>query len=299
VKNSDYKNLSRYVSSYLGGLKTHSVAINDQEWRYIEGGEGETIIFLHGLGGSKLLWRSLMQSYVSKYRVIAVDVPGLCIDQRLDNRKHTYRELANWLELLLKHMRIDRFHLVAHSSACSIASCFASTRPSQVASIALLNHQDVLVESRGAQVRGVLETYLDPAVLETSEGWDKTFSSLFYSAPSVPRIIQRHRQRTMLAHREDLKRVVEELAELRPMAMSYLRKLKCPTLSITSTHDVFAPLEFQNSLKNQMPCAQHVLLDKCGHASFIEKSDEVLNILQDFFESAKHDSSEKRFAMEL
>jgi len=97
--NSNYKSMSRYVSSYLGSLKTLSLPVNDQEWRYLEGGEGETIVFLHGLAGSKVVWRSFMQSYVGRYRVIAVDIPGLCMEQRLNNRKHTFRELANWLEL--------------------------------------------------------------------------------------------------------------------------------------------------------------------------------------------------------
>lgn len=59
--NLDYKNLSRYVSSYLGSLQAYSVDIDGQECKYIEEGEGETIVFIHGIGGSKVLWRSFRE----------------------------------------------------------------------------------------------------------------------------------------------------------------------------------------------------------------------------------------------
>ena len=86
----------------MGSLKTHEVCINDQEWKYIEGGKGEeTIVFIHGLMGSKMLWRSLMQYYMADYRVIALDMPGLFVEHGLKTKRHTFRELITWLELVL------------------------------------------------------------------------------------------------------------------------------------------------------------------------------------------------------
>ncbi|OUS28897.1 hypothetical protein A9Q99_11000 [Gammaproteobacteria bacterium 45_16_T64] len=284
LKNSDYKNLSRYVSSYLGSLKSHSVEINDQEWNYLDGGQGETILFLHGLAGSKVLWRSLMQSYINDYRVIAVDIPGLFVEQRFIGRKHTYRELANWLELFLEHLQIDKLHIVGHSSGSCVSSCFASTRPSMVESVTLLNHHDVLSDDAVGHPSTVLNTVLDAT---NEEGWEDFQKKLFYSPPAMPKFVQRYRLRSMLKHKEGFVQVVQDLAELRPMAMSYLRKIKCPVLTVNGSHDIFSPLEFHRSLKSQIPWGEHVLIERCGHASFLEKPDDILAIHKSFLDSVK------------
>ena len=291
--NPEYKSLSRYVSSYLGSLKTHSVVIKDQEWKYIDGGKGETIVFLHGLTGSKMVWRSLMQSYAGKYRVIAVDIPGMFVEQRLNNRKHTFRELANWLELFLESLQVDKFHLISHSIGCCIATCFASNHPSRISSVTLLNHPNVMIDNKSGQLTDAFDLLLNPEVLETSEGWDKAFASLFYSPPKVPKIIQRHRQRSLLKHREGFRSVVHDSIELKPMAMTYLRKLLCPVLTVSGSHDLFSGPAFHNILKTQLPRGRHALLDECGHVSFLEKSEEVLALHKDFLKSAHCTDSNK------
>ncbi len=286
--NSDYKTLSRYVSSYLGSLKTHEVCINDQEWKYIEGGKGEeTIVFIHGLMGSKMLWRSLMQYYMADYRVIALDMPGLFVEQRLKTKRHTFRELSNWLELFLEHLQVDRFHLVAHSVGCGVATHFASSRPSMVSSIALLNHLDVCSESNVGSVRGT-DGYLEdrmPTVLDSLDAWNSLFDKMFYMPPKIPQVIQRYRFRSFMKHYDGFVRVVEELNELKPMALSYLRKLKCPVLTINSTHDPFSSEAFYETLKHQVPWGRHEMIERCGHMSFIEKHDQIVNCHQEFIKS--------------
>ena len=286
--NSDYKTLSRYVSSYLGSLKTHEVCINDQEWKYIEGGKGkETIIFIHGLMGSKMLWRSFMQHYMADYRVIAMDMPGLFVEQRLKTKRHTFRELSNWLELFLEHLQVERFHLVAHSVGCGVATHFASSRPSMVSSIALLNHLDVCSDNNAngnGNVRAI-DGYLEdtiPTVLDSLDAWNNLYSKMFYMPPKLPQVIQRYRYRSFMKHYDGFVRVVEELNELKPMALSYLRKLKCPVLTINSTDDVFSSNAFYETLKHQVPWGRHEMVTRCGHMSFIEKHEQVVNNHQEF-----------------
>lgn len=289
MRNSDYKALSRYVTSYLGSLKTHEVCINDQDCKYIEGGRGkETIIFIHGLMGSKMLWRSLMQHYMADYRVIALDMPGLFVEQRLKTKSHTFRELSNWFELFLEHLQVDRFHLVAHSVGCGIGTHFASTRPSMVSSIALLNHLNVCSDSDTSGNSGAVDGDLEgemSAALDSLDAWNSLFQKMFYTPPKMPLVIQRYRYRSFMKHYDGFVRVVEELNVLKPMALSYLRKLKCPVLTINSTHDCFSSKAFFETLKNQVPSGQHVMIERCGHMSFIEKHDYVVNSHQEFIKS--------------
>jgi len=111
----ELKNLSRYVRSYLGGLKTLCVEVDKQEWKYLEGGKGETIVFLHGGVGSKTQWRSLMQEYLPDHRVIAIDVPGLYVNQAFRFKKHSFRQYGVWLSKVLGQLRLTRVHLMGIS----------------------------------------------------------------------------------------------------------------------------------------------------------------------------------------
>ncbi|MBV1921255.1 MAG: alpha/beta hydrolase [Pseudomonadales bacterium] len=283
---ADSNNLSRYVSSYLGSLKTHTAEINGQQWKYLDGGKGETIIFLHGLMGSKILWRSMMQHYVGQYRVIAVDVPGLCVNQQLSKKKHNFKELANWLTLLLEQLQIGKVQLLAHSCGCSIATYFASTYPSRVTHVTLLNHPDVSVNGNIFLAQESVEIYLKQARLDDIDGWKELVSNTFYTAPSIPSIILRHRLRSYIKHHDELINVVREFSEHKPMGMSNLRKIRCPLLIICSTHDYFSPLSFIQKLMDQLPLAQHVLIENCGHWSFVEKNSTVLNAHSDFLSAS-------------
>ena len=40
------------------------------------GGAAETIVFLHGLGGSQSTWQVVLGELVERYRVAAIDLPG-------------------------------------------------------------------------------------------------------------------------------------------------------------------------------------------------------------------------------
>lgn len=278
LKHNSYKSLSRYVGSYLGGLKTHRVDINNQEWKYFDGGSGETILFLHGFAGSKVLWRSLMQSYVGKYRVIAVDIPGFCLKQLLKNKPHSARELANWLDLFLEHLQLDDVHLVAHSMGCTIASYFASTRPSLVRSVTLLNHPDITLGV------GAANFYVDNVTFDSAEEWEEYAKKLFYNSPSIPNVIKQYRYRSFMKTFDEFEKVVKESSKGFPLVISKLRKIKCPVLTIGGADDVLVSDAFVDTLKVHLPWGRHFLLSECGHMCFIEKADEVIRLQSEFME---------------
>jgi pimeloyl-ACP methyl ester carboxylesterase len=43
---------------------------------YLEGGEGPTVVLLHGRGGAGLLWRAHLLALAERHRVLAPDLPG-------------------------------------------------------------------------------------------------------------------------------------------------------------------------------------------------------------------------------
>ena len=274
----DSKNLSRYVSSYLGSLHTYSVDINGEECKYLAGGEGETIVFIHGLGGSKVLWRSFMQNYVGRYRVVAVDIPGLCVGVPFKNKKHSFRELSYWLTSFLEKIHVDTAHLVAHCVGCCVASCVASMHPEKVKSLTLLNHLDV-ISVEAVRIDTYMLEVVDSIINRDGEyKWDEFMKGLFYSSLKFPVFLRRYRERYFEKHRDLLETLFVEIARQFPLVTGYWRKVESPVLTVNSSNDVFSSEDFFRSLQVNFPAGNHVLLDKCGHICFLEKSEEVLAI---------------------
>src|SRR6056297_2084333 len=49
---------------------------NGQEVAYVDKGEGQAIILVHGLGSYIPAWKKTIPALTEKYRVIALDLPG-------------------------------------------------------------------------------------------------------------------------------------------------------------------------------------------------------------------------------
>jgi pimeloyl-ACP methyl ester carboxylesterase len=80
------------MRSHLLDVETHG----DGEpytltWHYVEAGEGEPIVFLHGLPESWYSWHYQLESLSDDYRVIAVDLKGYGQSDKSDGDYHPQR----------------------------------------------------------------------------------------------------------------------------------------------------------------------------------------------------------------
>ncbi|MGZ3693497.1 MAG: alpha/beta fold hydrolase [Bdellovibrionota bacterium] len=96
----------------------------------------ETIVLIHGLGGSLRTWKELAESLGKKYRVIIYDqrghgkTPGI-------GENYGSRVMAGDLKSLLDGLHIDKVNLVGHSMGARTAVRFAEENPERVRSVTL------------------------------------------------------------------------------------------------------------------------------------------------------------------
>ena len=288
--NPELKNLSRYVRSYLGGLRTLCVEVDGQEWKYLEGGKGETILFLHGGLGSKTQWRSLMREYLTQYRVIAVDVPGLCVNQTFHAKKHSFRQLGIWLSKVIEQLRLGRVHLMGSSLGAAIAAYYAANHPDQVESLTLLGFPDQLF-SKGSSAGEVIREIFDASCIQTTDDLQFYYQRVFYQLPTVPKIVLRYNLREFLKYRDVFRTVVAELVEAGPVLMASLRKIRMPTLVLHGECDQVFQSGGAEFWELQIPHAQFHLLAECGHMIHIEKPDEVVKFHRKLLRIARYSAT--------
>lgn len=130
--------ISTEVSRYSKSYKT----IHGKQMAYIDVGEGEPIVFLHGNPTSSYLWRNVMPHLEGKGRLIAPDLIGMGDSEKLDNSgpdSYTFVEHRKYLFTLLEELGVDEnVTLVIHDWGSGLGFHWAHQNPEAVKGIAFM-----------------------------------------------------------------------------------------------------------------------------------------------------------------
>jgi pimeloyl-ACP methyl ester carboxylesterase len=99
--------------------------------RYVEQGTGETIILLHGLGGSLQSWldAGVFEKLAVDHRVIAFDARGHGKSGRPHDPKQYGSQMALDVVRLLDHLSLARAHIVGYSMGAGTTSQLLTLHP--------------------------------------------------------------------------------------------------------------------------------------------------------------------------
>ena len=116
-----------------------TASINGYQMSYVECGEGEPIVFLHGNPTSSYLWRNIIPYCESLGRCIAPDLIGMGDSQKLSaSGPDSYRfvEHRDYLDALLDHLGVhDNVTLVLHDWGSALGFDWANRHRSAVKGI--------------------------------------------------------------------------------------------------------------------------------------------------------------------
>ncbi|MEJ7875353.1 MAG: alpha/beta fold hydrolase, partial [Solirubrobacterales bacterium] len=82
----------------------------------VRAGEGPTLVLLHGLGGSHVVWEPVMDLLARERDVIAVDLPGFGESDPLPSgTRHSPREMGRAVSAHLESLGVEGPHLAGNS----------------------------------------------------------------------------------------------------------------------------------------------------------------------------------------
>src|SRR5215213_3981183 len=111
----------------------------------------ETIVFLHGLGGSTSTWASVLGAFAETYRIAAVDLPGHGASDKPapDATDYSVAGIATRVGELLEKLELVPAVLIGHSLGGATALQLALDRPKLVRALALVNSAALGTEING------------------------------------------------------------------------------------------------------------------------------------------------------
>jgi pimeloyl-ACP methyl ester carboxylesterase len=114
--------------------------VRTPEWRlrYWERGEGEPIVFLHGIGVNALLWRNVVPELAGSYRCICPELPlGAHEVPMPRDADLTPPGIAALVDGFLKELDLTGVTLVGNDTGGAIAQLVATNHPERLARLVL------------------------------------------------------------------------------------------------------------------------------------------------------------------
>jgi len=114
------------------------ITINGKKLAYVDFGEGDPIVFLHGNPTSSYLWRNIMPHLEDMGRLIAPDLIGMGDSDKLDNSgpdRYTFTEHTEYLYALFEELNLNNVTLVIHDWGSALGFNWAALNPEKIKSI--------------------------------------------------------------------------------------------------------------------------------------------------------------------
>jgi haloalkane dehalogenase len=117
-------------------------SINGKKMAYVDEGEGDPIVFLHGNPTSSYLWRNVMPHLEGQGRLIAPDLIGMGDSEKLDNSgpdRYTFVEHRDYLDALFDEIGVaENVVFVIHDWGSALGFDWANRHRDAVQGIAYM-----------------------------------------------------------------------------------------------------------------------------------------------------------------
>jgi 2-hydroxy-6-oxonona-2,4-dienedioate hydrolase len=245
----------------------------DGKFKFIEAGEGEPLLLLHGLFGAMSNFSDLIDYFKGTNKVIAPLLPLF----ELDLLHTTVGGLQKWVKKFIEHRDYTDIHLLGNSLGGHVALVYVLKNSERVKSLTLTGSSGLFENGMGDSYpkRGDREyirkktelTFYDPA-MATEELVDECFE-ITNNRLKVIKIIS-------LAKSAIRNNLGEEVSQI-----------KQPTCLIWGNNDTITPPFVAREFNKLIPNSELHFIDKCGHAPMMEVPQEFNHILSGFLSKLK------------
>lgn len=112
-------------------------AVLGSRMHYVDEGEGEPILFIHGNPTSSYLWRNVIPHVTDGYRAVAVDLIGMGKSDKPD-LDYTYQDHKRYLDGFIEALELENVTFVVHDWGSTLGFHWAMEHEDEVAGIAFM-----------------------------------------------------------------------------------------------------------------------------------------------------------------
>lgn len=243
------------------------------KFTYVEEGEGETLLLLHGLFGALSNFKDLVEYFKKDYKVIVPLLPLFT----LDIFHTTVGGLEKFVHKFIEAKGLNNIHLLGNSLGGHVALVHVLKHPEKIKTLTLTGSSGLFENGMGDSYprRGDKEyirkktevTFYDPAMAT-----DDLVNEVFEITNNRIKVIK------ILALAK---------SAIRNNLGDELNKIKTPTCLIWGNNDIITPPFVAQEFNKLIPNSELHFIDKCGHAPMMEVPHEFNEILSSYLKKFK------------
>ena len=255
------------------------VDINGLSVGFVQKGEGQALILLHGGVSDSRYWEKEINSLSKRFRVISWDAPG-CGKSDVPPKKFSLTDYADTLDGLIDHLNIEHLHILGISFGGGLALAYYERYPEKPQSLILVSAYagwagslpDDEVARRISHGRAQVKMDRE----SVAETW---LTSLFSSMATeemkekVKTVIKDFNPDGMLVMLEAFAK-----ADLR----SVLPNISIPTLLLYGEEDVRSPIHVATEINELIPGSELIVIPGIGHLVNLEAPSRFETLVTDF-----------------
>ncbi len=245
----------------------------DGKFNFIEVGEGEPLMLLHGLFGALSNFEPLIEYFRTRNKVIVPMLPLL----EMDLLHTSVGGLQKFVQKFIEHRSYNNIHLLGNSLGGHVALVYILKHPEKVKSL-------ILTGSSGLFENGMGDTY--PKRGDKEYIRNKTALTFYDPAMATDELVDEVFEITN-NRLKVIKIIALAKSAIRNNLGEELNQIQQPTCLIWGNNDTITPPFVGKEFNKLIPNSELHLVDKCGHAPMMEVPVEFNKILSGFLDKLK------------
>ena len=239
-------------------------------FKFIDEGEGEVLILLHGLMGALSNWTDVVNEFKKEYRVIIPLLPLYDFPLLTTGVK----SLAKFVHKFVKYKKLKNFTVLGNSLGGHVGLIYTLSHPEEVKSLVLTGSSGLYENAFGGSfprresydfIKEKVEfTFYDPATA-TKELVDEVYQIVNDRIKAI-------------------KILAMAKSAIRHNMSKDIHMIKVPVCLIWGRDDKITPPEVAVEFQQLLPNSELNWVDKCGHAPMMERPVEFNAHLKKFLD---------------
>ncbi len=266
-------------------LANKSVAIDTGSISYLQGGQGPTVLLLHGLFGQKEQWMDMGCAMANQG--INVIIPDLAGYGQSKNYPITMYQLESQVTILQQFMKIvsrKPFHIAGNSMGGAIAGLYANQFPQEIQSLGFIG-APLGVITWSDQVREAIYQGINPFIPIDHAQLDLEMDLLFAKVPMIGDDVKTQLLRDYRSNNRHYQQVWD-IVNFYGNSLNQIPNQLVPTFILWGVHDRIFSIAGLPTLKKKFPNSQSHPLTQAGHLVMLENPGKIVELYGSFLKSA-------------
>jgi pimeloyl-ACP methyl ester carboxylesterase len=272
-----------------GRLRFDAVETRSGTISTLSAGQGDPVICIHGLGGTKASFMPTVRGLADHHRVIAMDLPGFGESDKPVTAAYDAPYFAGVVTDLMDALEIDSAHLIGNSMGGRVTIEVGLAHHERARRLVLLSPALAWLRERRLRwllppqlpklgllqptPRAITEPLIRRFVPGGEDGWAAAGVDEFLRAFLTPR--------GRAAFYSSLRNIYLDEPHGEDGLWTRLAELSPDAMFVWGRHDQLIPIGFMKHVERTLPAARHLELN-CGHVPQIERPEQTNRAIREF-----------------